>query len=67
VAQPGDDDDTDLVIEFDLTCQCFGCGCEREPDGELVMAGERTTVAQAKNPCECGERRLRVTWSLEAP
>lgn len=57
--------DTDFVVEFDLDVRCEGCGAEREPEGELVMQGERTTIAEAKTPCECGERRIRVTFALE--
>jgi hypothetical protein len=57
---------TNLEVELELTVRCLGCGREREANGDFVMQGESTAIAKAKTPCECGERRIRVTWSLGA-
>jgi hypothetical protein len=55
---------TNFEVELELTVRCIGCDAEREAEGDLVMQGESTAIAKAQKPCECGEQRIRVAWSL---
>ena len=46
----------------DLDSRCLGCDRRRWPtdtDARLVAQGDTTTYLMAE-PCECGERRIRV-------
>lgn len=55
---------TNFEVELELNVRCVGCDAERETEGDFLMQGESTAIAKAKNPCECGDERIRVTWSL---
>ncbi|HEU4617289.1 MAG TPA: hypothetical protein VFV10_04575 [Gammaproteobacteria bacterium] len=63
MAKP-DERRTNFEVNLDLAVRCMGCGVEREAEGDFLMQGESTAIAKAKNPCECGDERIRVTWSL---
>lgn len=56
---------TGITLELDIEARCFGCGAERELEGDLIASGARTVVAEAPTPCEdCGERRVKVTFEV---
>lgn len=60
------EDETDAVFDFKVEVRCVACDAEREADdgGRLIVEGESQTIAEAKTPCECGESRIRVTWTF---
>lgn len=56
---------TGIELDLGIRSECVGCGSERELEGRLVAQGERITVVEASEPCECGETRVKVTVDVE--
>ena len=55
---------TGIEIDFGIESRCIRCGAEREPEGRKVLQLDATFIVQAEQPCECGERRIKVSWSF---
>lgn len=49
---------------FGLDARCVHCQAEREPEGRKLMSLDGTYIVEAPNACSCGERRVKVSFSL---
>lgn len=57
--------DTGITLDFGIRSECVKCGAEREPEGRKVLSHGSAYVVESAEPCRCGERRIKVCWSID--
>jgi hypothetical protein len=56
---------TGIELDFGLNARCIGCKAEREPEGRKLLSEGSTFIVQTDESCICGERRVKVRFSLD--
>lgn len=61
---------TTFEIELKIAARCTTCGTDRldtlDAEGRITHRGERATYILTEKPCDCGKRRVRVKFGVEA-
>jgi len=55
-----------IELEPRLEVRCLRCRRPRDLEGRAIVRHRATIVARSSTPCECGEHRIRVRFSLKA-
>lgn len=59
---------TGFTLDFDTASRCVKCGADRPAEGRRIVSekSERgvTFVVRSETPCECGERRIKVSFRV---
>lgn len=54
----------DFELALDLTAECYACKAPREAEGKRIAHGDKTFIVEARAPCECGDKRVRVRFGI---
>jgi hypothetical protein len=58
----------DFELNFGLTSRCVRCNADRDPEGQRILSSDTesgsTYMVRAEKPCDCGEDRVKVEFSI---